>query len=83
MSLGPEAFNWLLRFLSSPIGPILHVFLFFGALFHAINGLRVIILDFWPALQPYQRTSINIATILFLAIFIPSALLILMDGFLP
>ena len=80
---GPEPFNTLTQIFNSPIGPILHVFLFFSVLFHATNGLRVIILDFWPALQPYQRTSIDIATVVFLAIFIPSALLILMDGFLP
>ena len=83
MGLGPEPFNTLTRTFDRPIGPVLHIFLFFSVLFHAINGLRVILLDFWPALQHHQRTSINIAAILFLAVFIPSALLILMDGFLP
>jgi succinate dehydrogenase / fumarate reductase cytochrome b subunit len=83
MGLGSEPFNTLTRIFTQPIGPVLHVFLFFSVLFHAINGLRLILLDFWPVLQYHQRTSINIATILFLAIFIPSALLILMDGFLP
>jgi len=83
MSFGPEPFNTLIRIFNQPLGPVLHVFLFFSVLFHAINGLRIIVLDFWPALQTHQRTLVNIAVILFLAVFIPGALLILMDGFLP
>ena len=34
------------------------LFIFFCALFHAINGLRITILDLWPKLIPYQREAI-------------------------
>ena len=83
IGFGPEPFNTLTAFLNHPLARILHIFLFFSVLFHAVNGIRVIILDFWPTLWQYRRQSVNIATGVFLLIFIPSTLLILMDAFLP
>jgi succinate dehydrogenase / fumarate reductase cytochrome b subunit len=81
--LGPEPFNSLAWLYRHPAARLLHLFLFFSVLFHAVNGARMIILDFWPALQRRQRASIWVAAVLFLAVFIPSSLLILMDAFLP
>lgn len=37
---------------------IFQLVLFFLVIFHAVNGLRVIILDFWPALLEHQREAI-------------------------
>jgi succinate dehydrogenase / fumarate reductase cytochrome b subunit len=47
--------------------------LFFLVIFHALNGLRVVILDLWPALLEYQREAIWLEW----AIFIPTYGLIL------
>lgn len=43
------------------------MFIFFCVLFHAINGLRITILDLWPKLLEYQRE----ATWVEWAVFIP------------
>lgn len=43
------------------------VYIIFFALFHVINGLRIVILDLWPALIPHQRTAIWVE----LAVFLP------------
>jgi succinate dehydrogenase / fumarate reductase cytochrome b subunit len=83
VGFGPEPFNTLAWLYRHPAARLLHLFLFFSVLFHAVNGVRIITLDFWPALRRYQRASIWVAAILFLAVFIPSSLLILMDAFLP
>lgn len=83
VGFGPEPFNTLAVLYRHPAARILHVFLFFGVLFHAVNGLRLIILDFWPGLWRFRRGSVWAAAVIFLLIFVPSALLILMDGFLP
>ncbi|RME99906.1 MAG: succinate dehydrogenase, cytochrome b556 subunit [Chloroflexi bacterium] len=83
MSQGPEPFNTLAQLFNRPAGRLLHLFLFFGVLFHAVNGTRIILLDFVPALQRYRRASVYAAWFLFAALFIPSALLLLMDAFLP
>lgn len=80
---GAEPFNMLAWLYRNPVARLLHIFLFFSVLFHAINGLRRVILDFWPALWRYRNISIWAAAVVFLAVFVPSSLLILMDAFLP
>ena len=78
----PTTFDSLITIFTHPVFRVLNIFLFFSVLFHAVNGLRVVLLDFIPGLTRYQRGSVYIATFLFLAVFIPSTLLILMDTFL-
>ncbi len=43
--------------------------IFFCALFHAINGLRIVILDLWPALIEHQREAIWLEWAVFLPIY--------------
>jgi succinate dehydrogenase / fumarate reductase cytochrome b subunit len=45
------------------------IFIFFCALFHAINGLRITILDLWPKLIEHQREAIWIEWGVFLPVF--------------
>jgi succinate dehydrogenase / fumarate reductase cytochrome b subunit len=40
-------------------------------LFHSLNGIRVVLFDFWPPATRYQRELFRIVAILFLVIFIP------------
>lgn len=48
---------------------LFQVFIFFFALFHAINGLRIVILDLWPKLIEYQREAIWLEWFVFLPIY--------------
>ena len=50
--------NWLFQ-----------IFIFFCILFHAINGLRITILDLWPKLLEYQHQAIWVEWVVFLPIF--------------
>ena len=45
------------------------LFVFFCALFHAINGLRITILDLWPSLLAHQREAIWLEWMLFLPVY--------------
>lgn len=45
------------------------IFIFFCVLFHAINGLRITILDLFPKLILYHRQAIKIEWVVFLAIY--------------
>lgn len=45
------------------------IFIFFCALFHAINGLRITILDLFPKLLDYQTEAIWIEWALFIPLF--------------
>lgn len=70
IAFGPEVFNALLFIYRAWWARVLEVFLLFGVLFHALNGLRLIIQDFWPALWRYERQMILAETIVFVPLFL-------------
>lgn len=45
------------------------IFVFFSALFHAINGLRITLLDLWPWLWEHQREAVWLQWAVFIPIF--------------
>ncbi len=48
---------------------IFQVFIFFCVLFHAINGLRITLLDLWPRLLPHEREAIWLEWAVFLPLY--------------
>jgi succinate dehydrogenase cytochrome b subunit len=61
--------NWLFQ-----------VVVFFCVLFHAINGLRITILDLWPKLIQFQREAIWIEWAVFIPIYGVAVLVIARTG---
>ena len=57
--------NWLFQ-----------LFIFFCVFFHALNGLRITILDLWPRLIPYQREAIWVEWAIFLPLYAVAAIVI-------
>lgn len=80
MGFGPKTFNALLFLYHSWFMRPLLVGLVFGVLFHALNGLRIIIVDFWPAATRYNRQLLWAQTVVFLAVFLPAAYATLVSG---
>jgi len=56
------------------------LFVFFCALFHAINGLRITVMDLWPALLVHQREAIWLEWMIFLPVYGLAAFVILSTG---
>jgi succinate dehydrogenase / fumarate reductase cytochrome b subunit len=52
------------------------IVVFFCVLFHAINGLRITILDLWPNLLPYLREAIWVEWAVFIPIYAFAVLVI-------
>ncbi len=75
----PSIFNTLAVIYHNPVMRVGHIFLFFCVLFHAVNGGRIIILDFFPVLWRHQKQSVMVAAVVFAALFIPSTLYIIYD----
>lgn len=48
---------------------LFQIFIFFCALFHAINGLRITLIDLFPKLLVHQREAIWVEWAVFLPIF--------------
>jgi succinate dehydrogenase / fumarate reductase, cytochrome b subunit len=59
------------------MSPYFQIVVFFCALFHAINGLRITILDLWPKLIEHQREAIWVEWAVFIPVFGLSVLVIL------
>ncbi len=69
---GPGLFNDLLFLYKGPAVRILDLFLLFGLLYHGINGIRLIVMDFWPALVPQHRQLFSIQAVIFILLFVPA-----------
>jgi succinate dehydrogenase / fumarate reductase, cytochrome b subunit len=76
----------LASFLGGSIGGFLNnvyahwlfqIFIFFCALFHAINGLRITIIDLFPKLLVHQREAIWVEWAVFLPLFAIAVFVIL------
>jgi succinate dehydrogenase / fumarate reductase cytochrome b subunit len=48
---------------------IFQIIVIFIVIFHALNGLRIIILDIWPQLLTYQREALWLQWFIFLPIY--------------
>ena len=82
MSFGPEVFDSLLFFYHKFLFKLSIVFgLYPGALYHGLNGMRVVIIDFWPDLGKKQAMLWRIQLVVFAIIYIPSAIVMIRSMF--
>ena len=81
LAFGEEVFNELLVIYRAPWARVLEVFLLFGVLFHALNGLRIILQDFFPAAMLAHRKLVTAELVVLAVIFLPSAWLMLQPLF--
>jgi succinate dehydrogenase / fumarate reductase, cytochrome b subunit len=72
----PGVYDTLLVIYATPAGIVLEWLLGAAVLYHALNGLRITIMDFWPALTRYQRPLWYANWAIFLAIGIPVTVVI-------
>ncbi len=59
---------------------IFQIFIFFCVMFHAINGLRITILDLWPKLIEHQREAIWIEWAIFIPLYAIAVIVIVRAG---
>lgn len=82
MSFGPDAFESLLFIYHQFFFKLLIVFgLFPGVLYHALNGIRVVIIDFWPGMGKRQAMLWRVQVTIFALAYLPSAILMLFKMF--
>jgi succinate dehydrogenase / fumarate reductase cytochrome b subunit len=74
---GPVWFNKLLFIYRVWPFRVMEVFLLAAVLFHALNGIRIILIDFWPAAAGAQKKLFYGEMTLFTAAWIPAAYLML------
>ena len=68
--LSPEAYNAVISTYKTPIIGLAELGLVAAILFHALNGLRVILIDFWRKGVKYQNVMFWIVVAIALLVFI-------------
>jgi len=74
---GPKVFNRLLFLYRAPVFRAGEVLLVGLVLYHAINGTRICIIDFWPETMAMHRKLTYAVGIIFVVLFIPTAIYML------
>lgn len=77
VAFGPDVYNRVIAWYHVPPMRVFQALLIAGVLYHALNGLRIIAIDFWPAGTRYQRAMFWAEVALFLGLYLPAAYLML------
>ena len=70
--VSPEAYNSIIETYKTPIIGLMEIGLVAAVLYHALNGIRVILIDFWAKGPKYQRKMLWVIAGVWLAVMIPS-----------
>ena len=60
---------------------VFQVIVAFIVIFHGLNGMRVVLIDFWPNLGKKQAMLWRIQMVIFAGVYIPSAIIMLSSMF--
>ncbi len=80
-SVNPVLYDEILVIYASPAGRVGESLLGAALLYHALNGLRIIIMDFWPAMTRYHKQLWYANWVVFAAIGLPILLQIMAPAF--
>ena len=73
----PALYDEVLAVYASPIGRVMETLLGAALLYHALNGLRIVIMDFWPAMTRWHRQLWYASWVIFAVVGLPVAYVIL------
>lgn len=71
--VSPDSYDRVIATYKTPIVNLLEVGLVAAVLFHALNGLRIVLIDFWSKGPRYQRQMLWGIVVVWLLIMIPGA----------
>ena len=69
--VSPSAYDEIIATYKTPIVNLLEVGLVGAVLFHAFNGVRIILIDFWSKGSRYQRQMTWVIAAIWLLVMIP------------
>jgi succinate dehydrogenase / fumarate reductase cytochrome b subunit len=74
--VGPESYNEVIETYKTPIVGLMELGLVAAVLYHALNGIRIILIDFWSQGTRYQRLMLWIIGIVWLLVVIPATVVV-------
>lgn len=72
----PGSYDTLLVIYATPIGIIMEWLLGAAVFYHALNGMRIILMDFWPALTVHHRRLWYLNWVIFFVVGLPVTVVI-------
>ncbi len=69
--VSPEAYNEIIETYKNPIVNVMEVGLVGAVLYHALNGVRIMLVDFWAKGARYQRRMLWVILGIWLLLMIP------------
>lgn len=79
--VSPEAYNSVIGTYKNPVVGLGEVGLVAAVIFHAFNGVRIMLVDFWSKGPRYQRQMLWGVIALWVLLFVPFAIRHLMNVF--
>ena len=70
--VSPQAYNEVIETYKTPIVGLMEIGLVAAVLYHALNGIRIILIDFWQHGPRYQRLMLWVVAGVWLAVMIPA-----------
>src|SRR6201992_924238 len=74
--VSPQAYNEVIQTYKTPIVGPMEFGLVAAVGFHALNGIRVILIDFWSQGPRYQRLMLWIVCVVYLLLMVPAAVVL-------
>ena len=74
---GPNAYNRVVNVYKNPIVGLLELGLVAAVIYHALNGLRIMAIDFWPKLVDRNRQLIYATMTIYLGGMAPIAVIMI------
>ena len=71
--VSPDAFDTVIATYKTPIVNLMEVGLVGAVLYHALNGVRIILVDFWSEGPRHQKGMFRAIVIVWLLLMIPAA----------
>jgi succinate dehydrogenase / fumarate reductase cytochrome b subunit len=68
---GPDAYNRVTEVYHNWVVRVLELGLVAAVLYHAINGLKIMVFDFWPSTARHMKPISAAATVLFVGSMVP------------
>jgi succinate dehydrogenase / fumarate reductase cytochrome b subunit len=71
--VSPNAYDKVISLYKNPLVNVLELGLVGAILYHALNGLRVMLVDFWTKGVRFQRLMLWLIIVVWVVVMIPSA----------
>jgi succinate dehydrogenase / fumarate reductase cytochrome b subunit len=79
--VSPESYDAVIDTYKNPIVNLMEVGLVGAVLYHALNGLRVMLIDFWEKGTRYQSQMLYVVVGVWLVLMVPGAYFMLLHTF--